>query len=101
MHSHPKDVHALLTEINKNSKNAVGAAAYKNTGSALTKIKKITPSDSPSRGEKMYGVWCTVLSKKRKSRPLGRLKKKHVIIVHVGSSNLKTNRKQNKRRGIA
>ncbi len=49
----------------------------------------------------LNGVWCMVLSKKRKSRPLGRLKKKHVIIVHVGSSNLKTNRKQNKRRGIA
>jgi hypothetical protein len=36
--------------------------ASENTGSALTKIKKITPSDSPSRGEKMYGVWCRVYS---------------------------------------
>ena len=25
--SHPKDVHALLTEINKNFKNAIGVAA--------------------------------------------------------------------------
>ena len=32
LYSHLKDAHVLLTEINKNSKNAVGVAAYKNTG---------------------------------------------------------------------
>ena len=40
MHSHPKDVHVLLTEINKNSKNAVGVAAYKKHGFAILTKKR-------------------------------------------------------------
>ena len=56
MHSHPKDVHVLLTEINKNSKNAVGVAAYKKHRFAILTKKRSVALHSQKRGREQSSL---------------------------------------------